>query len=257
MNEQERDIQFHIQCRPGDVGGYCILPGDPGRCESIARCFDQPVHIRTNREYVVYTGTLLGEKVSVCSTGIGGPSAAIAMEELANIGAHTFVRVGTCGGIDLAVRSNDVVVATGAVRMEGTSWEYAPIEWPAVPNFAVTCALVQACRTLGYPWHAGVVQCKDSFYGQHSPGRMPVSYELEQKWEAWKRLGVLASEMESAALFAVAASRRVRCGSVFHVIWNQEREQAGLDQEESHDTSSDIQVGVEAVRLLIAQDLAK
>ena len=109
MNEQERDIQFHIQCRPGDVGGYCILPGDPGRCGSIARCFDQPVHIRTNREYVVYTGTLLGEKVSVCSTGIGGPSAAIAMEELANIGAHTFVRVGTCGGIDLAVRSLSLI----------------------------------------------------------------------------------------------------------------------------------------------------
>ena len=254
MKEQERAWQFHIQCEKGEVGGYCLLPGDPGRCEAIARHFDGAVHVRTNREYVTWTGTLLGEPVSVVSTGIGGPSAAIAMEELANLGTHTFVRVGTCGGIDLSVQSGDVVVATGAVRMEGTSREYAPIEWPAVPDFTVTCALTQACQSLGFSWHAGVVQCKDSFYGQHSPGRMPVSCELEQKWEAWKRLGVLASEMESAALFAVAAARRVRCGSVFHVIWNQEREAAGLDQQESHDTSAAIRAGVEALKILIRQD---
>ena len=187
MNEKERTIQYHIQCTHGDVGGYCILPGDPGRCKSIAQYFDNPVHIKTNREYETWTGTLLGEKVSVVSTGIGGPSASIAMEELANLGVHTFVRVGTCGGIDLDVRSGDVVVATGAVRMEGTSREYAPIEWPAVPDLTVTCALVQAAKELGFPCKTGVVQCKDSFYGQHSPARMPVSYELEQKWEAWKR----------------------------------------------------------------------
>ena len=254
MKEAERQRQFHIDCVQGDVGRYCILPGDPGRCESIARYFEDAVHVRTNREYTTYTGKLLGETVSVVSTGIGGPSAAIAMEELCNLGAHTFVRVGTCGGIDLSVQSGDVVVATGAVRMEGTSREYAPIEYPAVPDFAVTCALTQACRSLGKRWHTGVVQCKDSFYGQHAPQRMPVSFDLEQKWEAWKRLGVLASEMESAALFTVAAARRVRCGSVFHVIWNQEREAAGLDQAESHDTSAAIQVGVEALKLLIRQD---
>jgi len=254
MKEDERLEQFHIHCKPGDVGGYCLLPGDPGRCESIARWFDEPAHVVTNREYVTYTGTLLGERVSVCSTGIGGPSAAIAMEELANLGVHTFVRVGTCGGIDLKVQSGDVVVATGAVRMDGASKEYAPIEYPAVADFDVTCALVQAAKNLKKSWHTGVVQCKDSFYGQHSPGRMPVSYELEQKWQAWKRLGVLASEMESATLFTVAAARRVRCGSVFHVIWNQEREAAGMDQKESHDTSAAIQVGVEAIKLLIEQD---
>ena len=257
MNEKERTIQFHIQCRKGDVGGYCILPGDPGRCKAIARYFDDPVHVKTNREFETWTGTLLGEKVSVVSTGIGGPSASIAMEELANLGAHTFIRVGTCGGIRLDVQSGDVVVATGAVRMEGTSREYAPIEWPAVPDFGVTCALVQAAKDLQLPWKAGVVQCKDSFYGQHSPGRMPVSYELEQKWEAWKRLGVLASEMESAALFAVAAARRVRCGSCFHVIWNQEREKAGLDQKEDDDTTTAVRVGIEALKLLIRQDKEK
>ena len=166
------------------------------------------------------------------------------------------MRVGTCGGIKLEVQSGDVVVATGAVRMEGTSREYAPIEYPAVPDYQVLTALTAAAERLGKLWKAGVVQCKDSFYGQHSPGRMPVSYELEPKWEAWKRLGVLASEMESAALFTVAAARGVRCGSVFHVIWNQEREKAGLDQKESHDTSAAIQVGVEALKLLIQQDRA-
>ena len=252
MIAEER--QFHIDCKAGEVGRYCLLPGDPGRCEKIARYFDDPVHVRTNREFVTYTGTLLGEKVSVTSTGIGGPSASIAMEELANIGADTFVRVGTCGGIRLDVASGDIVIATGAVRMEGTSREYAPIEWPAVPDFTVTCALVEACKGLGYSWHAGVVQCKDSFYGQHSPSRMPVSYELEQKWEAWKRLGVLASEMESAALFCCAAALGVRCGSCFHVIWNQEREAAGLDVKESHDLSAAIEVGVETLKLLIESD---
>ena len=257
MNEQTRERQFHIQCAQGEVGGYCILPGDPGRCEAIARHFDSPVHVGTNREYVTYTGTLLGERVSVVSTGIGGPSAAIAMEELANIGVHTFVRVGTCGGIKLEVTSGDIVVATGAVRMEGTSREYAPMEFPAVADFAVLTALVDAAKASGRRWHAGVVQCKDSFYGQHSPARMPVSYELESKWEAWKRLGVLASEMESAALFTVAAHRGVRCGSAFHVIWNQERNAAGLDQTRDEDTDSAIRVGIEAVKLLIARDREK
>lgn len=251
---EERALQFHIQCTPGQVGKYCILPGDPGRCQAIAQWFDHPAFVQQNREYTTYTGTLLGEPVSVVSTGIGGPSAAIAMEELCNLGAHTFIRVGTCGGIHLDVQSDDVVIATGAVRMEGTSREYAPLEYPAVSDFQVTSALTQAASQLGKRWHTGVVQSKDSFYGQHSPGRMPVARTLEEKWEAWKRLGVLASEMEGAALFTVAASRGVRCGAVFHVIWNQERERAGLDQKESLDTGSAIQVGVKALELLIQQD---
>ena len=254
---QELEKQFHIRCAEGDVGRYCILPGDPGRCKSIAAHFDDAVLVSQNREYTVYTGTLLGEKVSVCSTGIGGPSAAIAMEELHAIGADTFVRVGTCGGIDLNVRSGDVVVATGAIRYEHTSLEYAPIEYPAVADFEVMTGLVQAAKNLGKPLQVGVVQCKDSFYGQHDPKRMPVSYDLLQKWEAWKRLGVKASEMESAALFVVANALGCRCGSCFHVIWNQEREAAGLDQDMSEDTSSAIAVGVEALKLLITADREK
>ena len=254
---QQHDVQFHIRCKEGDVGGYCILPGDPGRCEVIAAQFDDARLVSQNREYTVYTGVLLGEKVSVCSTGIGGPSAAIAMEELIHIGAHTFVRVGTCGGMSAKVRAGDVVIATGAIRMEGTSREYAPIEFPAVPDFSVLCALVQAAEGLQYPYHAGVVQCKDSFYGQHSPETMPVAAVLQYKWEAWKRLGALASEMESAALFTVAAARDVRCGAVFSALWNQEREKAGLDQDEVFDTARAITVGVEALKRLIAADREK
>ena len=166
---QDIGMQFHIHCRPGDVGRYVFLPGDPGRCESIAQHFDNPVHIGMNREYNIYTGYLCGEKVSVCSTGIGGPSASIAMEELAAIGADTFIRIGTCGGIDLNVCSGDVVVATGAIRYEHTSLEYAPIEFPAVPDFTVTAALKAASEDLGFTTHTGVVQCKDAFYGQHCP----------------------------------------------------------------------------------------
>ena len=252
---QDIGTQFHIRCNPGDVGKYCFLPGDPGRCETIASYFDDPVHIGMNREYNIYTGTLLGQKVSVCSTGIGGPSASIAMEELVNIGANTFIRIGTCGGIAMDVLPGDVVVATGAVRFEHTSLEYAPIEFPAVPDFDITAALKAASEDLGYRTHTGVVQCKDSFYGQHSPDKSPVSYELLQKWEAWKRLGVKSSEMESAALFVVAAALHVRCGSCFHVVWNQEREKAGMFMPMTEDTSGAIKVGIEAMKRLIAADL--
>ena len=254
---QHTETQFHIRCKEGDVGRYVFLPGDPGRCEAIARYFEDPVHIGMNREYNIYTGKLLGEKVSVCSTGIGGPSASIAMEELAAIGADTFLRLGTCGGIAMDVMPGDVVVATGAIRYEHTSLEYAPLEFPAVPDFDLTAALKKAGEDLGYRTHLGVVQCKDSFYGQHAPEKSPVSYELLQKWESWKRLGVKASEMESAALFVVASALGLRCGSCFHVIWNQEREKAGLEMPMTEDTSGAIRVGIEAMKRIIAADREK
>ena len=146
-------------------------------------------------------------------------------------------------------------MATGAVRFEHTSLEYAPLEFPAVADYDVTGCLVQATKALGLPLHTGVVQCKDSFYGQHSPDASPVYYELKQKWESWKRLGVKASEMESAALFVVAAALGCRCGSCFHVVWNQEREAAGLDQRMSEDTTASVRVAVEALKLLIEEDL--
>ena len=254
---QKMEKQFHIRCVPGDVGRYVILPGDPGRVPHIAALLDDAKQVAYHREYNVYTGTLLGERVSVCSTGIGGPSAAIAMEELTAIGADTFIRCGTCGGIDLNVCAGDIVVASGAVRFEHTSREYAPLEFPAVADIDVTIALREAALAMGKNVHVGVVQCKDSFYGQHNPNRMPVSYELRDKWEAWKRLGVKASEMESAALFVVASALRVRCGSCFHVVWNQEREAAGMFQPMIEDTTSAIEVAVEGMKRVIEQDKAK
>ncbi len=251
---QDIGLPFHIRCKAEDIGRYCFLPGDPGRCEAIARYFDNPVHIGCNREFNIYTGYLLGEKVSVCSTGIGGPSAAIAMEELVSIGADTFIRVGTCGGIDLNVLPGDIVVATGAVRFEHTSLEYAPIEFPAVADHDICSYLKNAGTELGYRIHTGIVQCKDSFYGQHAPEKSPVSDMLFQKWESWKRLGVKASEMESAALFVVASALGVRCGSCFHVVWNQEREKAGLMMPMTENTDGAIRVGIEAMKRIIAED---
>ncbi len=235
---EDASRQYHIQVAQGEVGRYVILPGDPKRCEKIAKYFDDPVLVADNREYITYTGTLEGVKVSVTSTGIGGPSASIAMEELYRCGADTFIRIGTCGGMQTEVKSGDVVVATGAIRMEGTSREYAPMEFPAVADLTIT----------------GVVQCKDAFYGQHEPETKPVSYELMNKWEAWKRMGCLASEMESAALFIVASHLRVRAGSCFLVVANQEREKLGLENPVVHDTDTAIQVAVEAIRNLIRQE---
>lgn len=251
---EDASKQYHIQVGKGDVGQYVILPGDPKRCEKIAKYFDDGVLVADSREFVTYTGYLDGVKVSVTSTGIGGPSAAIAMEELAMSGADTFLRIGTCGGMQLDIKSGDVVIANGAIRMEGTSREYAPAEFPAVADVHVTYALMRAAEELKQTYHVGIVQCKDSFYGQHSPERMPVSYELLNKWEAWKRLGCLASEMESAALFVIASHLRVRAGSCFLVMANQEREKEGLENPVVHDTDMAIRVAVQAIRKLIKED---
>lgn len=255
MKYADEGMQYHLQIHNGEIGRYVILPGDPKRCEKIARYFDDPVLVADSREFVTYNGYLDGVKVSVTSTGIGGPSASIAMEELVKAGADTFIRVGTCGGMDLDVKSGDLVIATGAVRAEGTSREYAPIEFPAVADPDIVNALRGAAKELGMPFHVGVVQCKDSFYGQHEPDIMPVDYDLKQKWSAWMRLGCKASEMESAALFVVASYLHVRCGSVFLAVANQERERAGLSNPVVHDTDSAIRTGVEALRRLIREKL--
>ncbi len=251
---QDPDRQYHIQVKSGEIGRYVIAPGDPGRCEKIAGWLDHPALVAENREYVTYTGTLEGEKVSVTSTGIGGPSAAIAVEELVRAGADTFIRVGTCGGMDVSVKGGDLVIATGAVRMEGTSREYAPLEYPAVAHLDVVNALVKGARKLGKTYHTGVVQSKDSFFGQHSPEDKPVSYELAQKWQAWMRMGCLASEMEAAAMFIVGSFLRVRTGAVLAVLANQERARAGMDNPCIRDTEDAVKTAVEGVRGLILQD---
>lgn len=249
--------EFHLKISEGDVGKYVLLCGDPGRCEKIAKYFDEPQFVGVNREYTIYNGFLEGEKVSVCSTGIGGPSAAIALEELVHCGAHTFIRVGTSGGMDPDVMGGDVVIGTGAIRMEGTSREYAPIEFPAVADYEVVQALVEAAGKFPVRSHVGVLQCKDSFYGQHDPETMPVGYELKDKWDAWVKCGAKASEMESAALFIVGSVRKVRVGSIMLVFANQTRRALGLDDPQSYDSEPAIRVGVEAIRILIQKDRKK
>ncbi|MBR4555662.1 MAG: nucleoside phosphorylase [Ruminococcus sp.] len=253
--------QFHIKTLPEEVGKYVILAGDPGRIPSIAEYLTDARQIAYNREFNVYSGYLDGELVTACSTGIGGPSAAIAVEELMECGADTFIRVGTSGGIAEKVRSGDLVIASAAVRAEGTSREYLPAVYPAAADFDVTTALARAAEELsedktGRRFHVGVVQSKDSFYGQVKPEASPVSYELKERWESYKKLGCLCSEMECASIFSVGLARGARCGAVMLAIWNLETAYAGVDETVDHDTSRAVRCAVEAVRKLIAGDKA-
>lgn len=249
-NYSDDGSQYHTGVKRGEIGDFVLLPGDPKRCKKISSYFNNPILISDKREYTTYTGDVDGIKVSVTSTGIGGPSAAIAMEELAAVGAKHFIRIGTCGGMDLDVRGGDVVIPTGAIRMEGTSKEYAPIEWPAVADYPTVDALADGAVKLNAVYHTGIVQCKDSFFGQHSPDLSPVSYELNNKWNAWIKLGCKASEMESAALFVVANALGVTCGTVLHVVGNQEREKQRLDNPISHDVDLPIRIAIEAIKIL-------
>lgn len=248
---------YHIDLCKEDLKGakYAIIAGDPGRIPVIAGMMDSAAQIGNKREYKSWLGKINGQNVVAMSHGIGGPSTAIAVEELHMLGVDTFIRVGTSGGMAIDVMPGDVVVVNGAIRAEGTSREYLPIEFPAIADLDVTVALRDAARELGYPCHVGVAQCKDSFYGQHDPKRMPVSYELLDKWQAWIRGGALVSEMETSTLYTVCATLRARGGGVMNVVWNQEREAAGLSQEtHHHDTTQAIQVAIKAIDKLIKVD---
>lgn len=251
--------EYHIQLSKADIKGarYAIMPGDPGRVEKIAAYLDQPRFLNVNREYTSWIGSLWGEPVLVVSHGIGGPSTAIAVEELAEIGVETFIRVGTSGGMQERVLPGDIINVNGAIRAEGTSREYVGIEFPAISDFSVTRAIFDAAQSLGFSHHTGVAHCKDSFYGQHSPQRMPVAEELLNKWECWIRAGALVSEMETAALFTVCASLGVRAGAVMLCIWNQVREAKGYTDQPVYDTDRAIRVAVEAVKRLIGEEKGK
>ena len=242
---------YHLHLRPSQGTKYAIITGDPGRVESIAQWLDSPEFVVSNREYTTWAGKIDGERVLVTSHGIGGPSTAICVEELSRCGVETLIRVGTCGGMALKVCGGDVVVATGAIRAEGTSREYLPIEFPAVSDFTIANALITAAQTAGYMVHAGVVQCKDSFYGQHSPESSPISYALQNRWESWLKGGCLASEMESATLYIVAASLGLRAGCVLHAVWNQERRKAGLADTQCESTEKAVKTAINALKILI------
>ena len=259
----DTERQMHIQTLPEEVGRYVILAGDPGRIPVIAEKLDQPKEISYNREFNVYTGSLLGEKVTVCSTGIGGPSAAIAVEELIRCGADTFIRVGTSGGIRLDVMGGDLVIATAAVRAEGTSKEYLPECYPAAADYEVVNALVQAAEGLcedrdHHRYHVGVVQSKDSFYGEIEPEKSAASQKLISEWESYVKCGCLTSEMECAAIFSVGLSKcgekKIRCGGVLTALWNVERSANGMEDIITHDSTKAIECAVEAMKIIIAGD---
>lgn len=251
--------QFHIQTIKSEVGRYVILPGDPGRVPKIAAYLDGAEMVAQNREYNVYTGSLDSEKVTVCSTGIGGPSAAIAVEELIKCGADTFIRIGTSGGMDLCVSGGDLVIAMASVRGEGTSYEYLPPDYPCTASFEVIEALKRAAEKTsadedGRRYHIGVVHAKDSFYGEVEPDASPMSADIKQRWDSYLRCGCLTSEMESAAIYAVCTAHKKRCGAVFTALWNVERTKRGLPDKVTYDSTRAIECAVEAIRLLIGQD---
>lgn len=253
---ENKEVMYHIGLSKKDIKGakYAILPGDPGRVPKIAACLDDAVKIGQNREYTSYLGKIEDEYVLVMSTGMGGPSTAIAVEELAQIGLENLIRVGTCGGMQLDVSAGDLVIAQAAIRQEGTSKEYVPIEYPAVADFDLTASLREAATELGFTFHTGVVQCKDSFYGQHSPERMPVSYELENKWNAWIKAGALCSEMETASLYIVSSVLRLKAAVILSTVWNQEREKLGMPQETNLDVDKEIIVTIKALTNIIKKE---
>lgn len=248
--------KHHIGLKKGDVGRYVLLPGDPGRVEVIARRFDNPKFIAQNREYTTWIGELDGVPVACTSTGIGCPSTAIAVEELKDIGVDVFIRVGTSGSMQHHIKPGSIGVITGAIRDEGTSKHYLPIEFPAVADLEVTLALREAAVASGFPWHAGVAQSKDSFYGQHNPERMPIADDLARRWKAWMAGGAICSEMEAATLFIVASTLRVRAGGAMLILGNPE--QRPMTEKELADCSIDrvIDTSIDGLRRLIAADRA-
>ncbi len=255
--ENDQALMHHIKCKVGDIGKYVILPGDPGRVEKIAAYLDNAEHIQTAREYTTWNGYVDGEKVTVMSTGMGGPSTAIGVEELKKCGAEYLIRVGTCGGIDPSLVPGTLIIPTGAIRKEGTGREYVPIEFPAVPDHELVSALKASAEALGYAHALGVVECKDSYYGQHAPETMPTEDELKSKWKAWQRAGAIASEMESATLYVVASVRRMKAATILLLCRNKERQKVtGLD-DAVWDTAPAIETAIGAIRSLIKQDKEK
>ena len=251
LGANEKNKQYHIDISPGQVGEYAILPGDPGRVEEIARRLSDPVFIAEKREYKTYAGGLAGKRVCVTSTGIGGASAAIAIEELIKCGVHTFIRVGTCGGMQPDVLPGDLVIAAAAIRAEGTSNEYLPNGYPACADINVISALQNSAARSGLRYHTGVIHSKDSFYGQTESDSMPVAEHLKASWQSYIRSGCLASEMEAAALFSVGLVRRVRVGCVLTVIWNPELHKAGVSQTQHLDNERAITCALGAIEALV------
>ncbi|MFX0107223.1 MAG: nucleoside phosphorylase [Candidatus Hodarchaeota archaeon] len=214
----EKDREYHIDIAPGEIPELVLLPGDPDRSRLIAeKFFDNPQEVAKKREYWSFKGTYKGVPVAVCSTGIGCPSAAIAIEELIRVGCKVFVRVGTSGAIDPSLKAGDVVIFTGSVRDDGTSRQYVPIEFPAVASPELVMSLIKAAKESGADYKVGIGHSKDSFYSEY-PGMVADSKRMKERWESYRRIGVLATEMEASALFIIGHLRGVKVGSICVVV---------------------------------------
>ncbi|HOJ88290.1 MAG TPA: nucleoside phosphorylase [Pseudothermotoga sp.] len=240
-------IQKHIRCKEGDVGKYVLIPGDEARAAKIAQRLEDVKKIAMNRAYHVYTGKLMGETVSVCSTGIGGPSASIAIEELARVGAKTMIRVGSAGGRQPNMPIGSLVIATAAYRGEGTSHAYAPSPFPAVADLKVTLALMKAAEELNYSYYYGIVFTRDAYYVQD-----------EQLNRFLTDSGVVASEQECAIAFILGSLRHLSVGAILATdsnIWL--NPQPTLEEKEKLFYEAEkkmIDVAIKAVQILIERD---
>lgn len=207
----------HLPIKFGEVARYVIVPGDPKRVPVIAESLENVIDQGQNREFNAYKGTHKGIEVSVVSTGIGCPSTAIAVEELSHIGAEVFIRIGTSGSVDKSAKKGDIFIATAAVRDDGTSKQYIPIEFPALASHNVVSSLIKASENLKIDSKVGICQSKDSFFGETEPDRMPVAPYLDFKWKSWQKGGVGASEMEAATLFTLSQIKRIEAGAILAI----------------------------------------
>jgi uridine phosphorylase len=217
-------LQYHINCKEGDVAPYVLLPGDPGRVPIVAADWDEAHKVAENREYTTYTGMYKGVPISCTSTGIGCPSTAIAVEELARVGARVFIRIGTCGTFLDKVQNGDLAIFEGALRYDGASRLYAPLEYPAVASLSVTQALIDAARSVGARYHVGLTRSADSFYARHPrPGSSFAGY-WQSDWAEYmmdlKRMGVLGAEMEASIIFVLARLWGLGAGACAVVLDN-------------------------------------
>lgn len=247
-------LQYHIKLKKGDAARYVLLPGDPKRVGYIAKFLDNAELKADYREYVTITGKYKNVDISVTSTGIGGPSASIAMEELIKVGADTFIRVGTAGGLSLKVKPNDLAIVQAAVKDEGTSREYIPFEYPAIANTDIIFSLRDAAKKRNADYHIGVVHSKDCFYGELEPQNSFFREKFENNLKYYTLCGAIASEMECAALFACASLRRVRAGGIMHIVENTMIERMGTRLEYSDNIENMVLTALEAIVLLNEKD---
>ena len=254
----EKPKMMHIAITAEDIGQYCFLPGSPERALKISKYFDDVEKVGQNREHTTYSGYLEGIKVSVTSTGMGGPSSAICMEELVKIGGKKFIRIGTCASTAERAHIGDIIIPQGTVRMEGTALHYLPMEYPAVPDYEIMKKIEEAALKLKYHYHVGVTITKDSFYTQTEPETKPIGYELINRWNAYEKGGAIATSMEEATLFIVGSSLQVQVASVLGCATNYKRykeqgeENKGIDFEKMA-----IETGIEAMRQIILADKAR